>query len=80
VLVWRPLPAARVFDLHRRPGAIEMAKDHRDLVERGLRLKKAGNAIIALVGGRAVHPVNVKVGGFYRLPDRRELLALRPQL
>ena len=62
------------------PGAIEMAKDHRDLVERGLRLKKAGNALMALVGGRAVHPVNVKVGGFYRFPDRGELLALRPQL
>ena len=62
------------------PGVIEMAKDHRDVVERALRLKKAGNALMALVGGRAVHPVNVKVGGFYRFPDRNELLALRPQL
>ncbi len=62
------------------PGAIEMAKDHRDVVERGLRLKKAGNALMTLVGGRAVHPVNVKVGGFYRLPTRDDLLALRPLL
>jgi len=62
------------------PGAIEMAKDHRDLVERGLRLKKAGNALMTLVGGRAVHPVNVRVGGFYRFPTRSELGALRPQL
>ncbi|MGH3330675.1 MAG: Ni/Fe hydrogenase subunit alpha [Nocardioidaceae bacterium] len=62
------------------PGAIEMAKDHRDVVERGLRLKKAGNALMTLVGGRAVHPVNVKVGGFYRFPTRSELGALRPQL
>ncbi len=62
------------------PGAIEMAKDHRDVVERGLRLKKAGNALMTLVGGRAVHPVNVRVGGFYRFPSRAELLALRPQL
>jgi coenzyme F420-reducing hydrogenase alpha subunit len=62
------------------PGAIEMAKDHRDVVERGLRLKKAGNALMTLVGGRAVHPVNVKVGGFYRFPSRGELLALRPEL
>ena len=61
-------------------GAVEMAADHRDLVERGLALKKAGNALMALVGGRAVHPVNVRVGGFYRLPTRSELLALRPQL
>ena len=63
------------------PGAIEMAADHRDVVERGLRLKKAGNALMTLVGGRAVHPVNVKVGGFYRFPDPRpSCRALRPQL
>ena len=62
------------------PGAIEMARDHADLVARGLRLKKAGNALMTLVGGRAVHPVNVRVGGFYRFPTRAELMALRPQL
>ncbi|GAB3786035.1 Ni/Fe hydrogenase subunit alpha [Nocardioides ungokensis] len=62
------------------PGAIEMAADHPDVVERGLRLKQAGNALMTLVGGRAVHPVNVKVGGFYRFPTRAELRALRPRL
>jgi coenzyme F420-reducing hydrogenase alpha subunit len=61
-------------------GVVEMASDHRDLVERGLSLKKAGNALMTVVGGRAVHPVNVLVGGFYRLPDKHELYALRPQL
>jgi coenzyme F420-reducing hydrogenase alpha subunit len=61
-------------------GAVEMAADHRQLVERGLAIKKAGNALMTLVGGRAVHPVNVRVGGFYRLPTHRELAALRPQL
>ena len=60
------------------PGAVEMAADHRDLVERGLRLKKAGNTLMSLVGGRAVHPVNVRVGGFYRLPTLAEMQALRP--
>ena len=48
-----------------------MARDHRGVVERGLALKKAGNAILETVGGRAIHPVNVRVGGFYRAPDRR---------
>ena len=62
------------------PGAIEMAADHRDVVERGLRLKEAGNALMTLVGGRAVHPVNVRVGGFYRLPTRAEMAAVRPQI
>ena len=62
------------------PGAIEMAKDHGSVVERGLRLKKAGNALMTVVGGRSVHPVNVKLGGFYRMPSVAELRALRPTL
>jgi coenzyme F420-reducing hydrogenase alpha subunit len=56
--------------------AIELAERDRASVERGLRLKKAGNDLIELVGGRAIHPVNVKVGGFYRVPTRRELSRL----
>jgi sulfhydrogenase subunit alpha len=60
--------------------AIELARDHRDVVERGLRLKKAGNAVMSVVGGRSIHPVNVRVGGFYRTPSRDELSALLPVL
>ena len=57
-----------------------MATHRRDLVERGLALKKAGNAIMEAVGGRAIHPVNVRVGGFYRAPARAELAALTEPL
>ena len=57
-----------------------MAADHREVVERGLRAKKAGNRLIETIGGRAIHPVNVRVGGFHRAPERRELEALRPEL
>ena len=57
-------------------GAIEMAKDHGDVVRKGLELKKVGNEILELLGGRAIHPVNVRVGGFYRAPSRRELRTL----
>ena len=62
------------------PGAIEMAADYGAVVERGLGLKKAGNALMTVVGGRAIHPVNVRVGGFYRLPTREELRSIRPAL
>jgi len=61
-------------------GAIEMAADHGAIVERGLLLKKTGNALMTLVGGRAIHPVNVRVGGFYRLPAVEELRSIRPAL
>lgn len=56
--------------------AIQMAKDYQDALKRGLRLKKAGNEIIRLLGGREIHPINVKVGGFYRLPSKSELRQL----
>jgi coenzyme F420-reducing hydrogenase alpha subunit len=57
-------------------GAIDMARDHREIVEQGLQIKKAGNALVRAVGGREVHPVNVRVGGFYRAPRPDELGAL----
>jgi len=57
-----------------------MARDHGDLVRRGLELKKAGNEIVALLGGREIHPINVRVGGFYRTPRKRELKPLAEKL
>jgi coenzyme F420-reducing hydrogenase alpha subunit len=53
--------------------AIEMARDHREIVEQGLQMKKAGNALMTVVGGREVHPINVRLGGFYRAPTRADL-------
>jgi coenzyme F420-reducing hydrogenase alpha subunit len=60
--------------------AVEMAQQHRTAFQRGLALKKLGNRIMETVGGRAIHPVNVKVGGFYRAPDRTAIAALRGPL
>lgn len=51
---------------------IQMAVDHPELVTQALRIKKVGNDIVALLGGREIHPINVRVGGFYRIPKRRE--------
>lgn len=50
------------------------------IVRQALRIKKAGNAIVKAVGGREVHPINVKVGGFYRAPHRDDLTGLLPEL
>jgi len=57
-------------------GAIDMARDHEPAVRRGLDLKKTGNEILSFLGGREIHPINVRVGGFYRTPRRRELRPL----
>jgi len=53
--------------------AIHMAKDHGDLVKLALRLKKVGNELVILLGGREIHPINLRVGGFYKVPTRQEL-------
>jgi coenzyme F420-reducing hydrogenase alpha subunit len=60
--------------------AIHMAKDHPAVVERGLQLKKAGNDVIAVLGGRSVHPINTRLGGFYKVPTKRELAPLAEKL
>jgi len=53
--------------------AIQAAQDHPELVQRGLQLKKVGNDLMAFLGGREVHPINVRVGGFYKVPTKQEL-------
>jgi coenzyme F420-reducing hydrogenase alpha subunit len=82
---WIASHALHVYMLHAPdflgyPGVIEMAAEHRDLVERGLALRRAGNAIMEQLGGRAIHPVNVRAGGFYRAPARAEFGMLADQL
>jgi len=82
---WIESHALHIYMLHAPDflgydGAISMAKDHRAVVERGLRLKKIGNRLLEVIGGRAIHPVNVRVGGFYRLPAPSELAELVPEL
>jgi coenzyme F420-reducing hydrogenase alpha subunit len=82
---WLSSHALHVFFLHAPDflgyqDAIEMARDHGDMVKVGLELKKAGNALFACIGGREVHPVNVRVGGFYRAPTQKELFRLLEQL
>ena len=82
---WIESHALHVFLLHAPdflgyPSAIAMARDHRDVVEQGLALKKTGNALIALLGGRAIHPVSPRVGGFSKVPHRHELQGFREQI
>jgi sulfhydrogenase subunit alpha len=65
---WIESHALHIYLLHSPdflgyPSAVEMARDHRQLVADGLRLKQIGNHLLALLGGRAIHPVSVRVGG-----------------
>jgi len=61
-------------------GVVDMARDHGDAVRLGLELKKAGNDIVNQIGGREIHPINVRVGGFYKVPRKRDLAPLAEKL
>jgi coenzyme F420-reducing hydrogenase alpha subunit len=57
--------------------AIEMAQHGlKAEVERGLKIKRLGNDLLALIGGREIHPVSPMVGGFSKAPRPRDLRAL----
>ncbi len=78
---WIESHALHVFMLHAPDflgfqDAIQMASEYGEVVQRGLKIKKAGNDVVTVVGGREIHPVNVKVGGFYRVPSVQELSTL----
>ena len=60
--------------------AIQMAKQHGDAVKMALRMKKLGNDIVNLLGGREIHPINVRVGGFYKIPSRQQFRELAEKL
>jgi coenzyme F420-reducing hydrogenase alpha subunit len=52
---------------------IEMAKDHGPAVVNALRLKKIGNSLVSLMGGREIHPISAAVGGFHKVPSKKQL-------
>ncbi len=57
---------------------IELAQRFPDALRRGLRIKKHGNDLLEILGGRAIHPINVRIGGFHRAPTRAEFAPLIP--
>ncbi|MEO1240425.1 MAG: Ni/Fe hydrogenase subunit alpha [Pseudomonadota bacterium] len=82
---WIESHALHVFMLHAPDflgfdDAVQMAREHGDVVRTGLAIKKAGNAIVTLIGGREIHPINVRVGGFYKAPRKKDLTALAETL
>ena len=82
---WIESHALHVYMLHAPDflgytSAIELAADAPEVVEKALRMKKLGNRIMTVVGGREVHPINVRVGGWYKAPTASELAALVPEI
>jgi len=67
-------------DLLGHPSVVSLAGVMPDAVRMALRLKKLGNTIQEVIGGRAVHPVNYVIGGLGKVPSTDELLVLKKEL
>jgi sulfhydrogenase subunit alpha len=70
----------QIPDLLGKESVIEVAEIAPEVVKKALRLKKIGNALLKAIGGRSVHPVNTKVGGWYRWPDVENIKGLLDDL
>ena len=57
-----------------------LVRTHKEVVVRALSLKKLANDLCDVVGGRTVHPIRCKVGGFSCLPKVSELEQIRSRL
>lgn len=57
-----------------------MMKDHLPVVKRALQLKKLGNDLVELIGGRTIHPVSAVVNGFTKIPDKEDVKKMRQRL
>ena len=82
---WIESHALHIFLLHLPdflgfPDAVHMAEKHPEVVRQGLELKRVGNQVMEVLGGRAIHPINPRIGGFYRCPNREEVQGLEAPL
>lgn len=82
---WIESHALHVYMLHAPDflgydNVLQIARDNPKIVQRGLELKKIGNELVRLLGGREIHPINVRVGGFYKVPTEQQLAPLAQKL
>ncbi|MDR4506014.1 MAG: Ni/Fe hydrogenase subunit alpha [Candidatus Scalindua sp.] len=67
-------------DFFRAGSVFGMVKDNKDDVLRGMRLKNLANDLCALVGGRHIHPITLKIGSFSKNPEPKALSAFKQRI
>ena len=82
---WIESHALHIYMLHAPDflgydNVLQIAQDNPKIVQKGLQLKRIGNELVTLLGGREIHPINVRVGGFYKVPARQELAPIEDRL
>jgi len=59
---------------------IPLVETNPAVVNIAVKMKKIGNELVRVLGGRAVHPITTVVGGFTKLPTTEDLHYLRDML
>jgi coenzyme F420-reducing hydrogenase alpha subunit len=59
---------------------LQMTSQYRTEIQRALRIKRLGNRILTVIGGRDVHPLTAVVGGFSKAPTGANLKDLLKDL
>lgn len=67
-------------DIFKKDSILDFSKDEHSWIYDGLSVKDAGNYLSTIIGGRAVHPPNVVVGGFTEFPNKEEVKTAKEKL
>lgn len=59
---------------------VELLPKYKSEVERALRLKKIGNDLMGLIGGRHTHALCAVTGGFTHVPTKKQFETIRQRL
>jgi coenzyme F420-reducing hydrogenase alpha subunit len=60
--------------------ALQMTSKYQDKIQRALKIKRLGNKVLTVIGGRDIHPLTTVVGGFSKAPSVEELKSLMDEL
>jgi coenzyme F420-reducing hydrogenase alpha subunit len=55
---------------------LDLIKKYPGLTREVLKIRDWSNQLIKVIGGRAIHPISPRIGGFKKLPEKKELKAL----
>lgn len=66
-------------DYFKNRDGLDIAGERPELVVKILKLRDFGNNVIRLIGGRAIHPLTLKVGGWHKIPDKSILFEIEKE-
>ncbi|MBU4338787.1 Ni/Fe hydrogenase subunit alpha [Patescibacteria group bacterium] len=67
-------------DYFNADSGIEFAQKYPEDAKEFLALRDFGNRIVEIIGGRTIHPLTPKTGGFTKLPDTKKLAKLSAEI